>query len=404
MRLLCLSYLLIAADAFMLSATHTASENASHLPGIFVKVERGGQVSESGEQVVSGVWNSLEQTDWDTMCYQGRQLPQLYLLGAAKASTTTLAHELMHAGVKCVHDHFSTKEFHFFDGIMNWNYKTNEDFEAQKTAWLQWMPFCPNAAGEGKRRLLADFTPDYLRMVTLPPVANRFGTFPPWGDAPKLGTKNGPDVEAVHLPGVLHKFYGEGASRRLSFVVLLREPLARMQSAWYHAQSFNFTNLCVDCRADSFQEAFQNHMGYFTDNPRRITDWIWQGMYAWQLDGWLATFKPDQFLLIPYKYLESEDKDNICLQISKHIDFDMNCDSQHKPISHEWSHEHPPLEQDVQQYLRKRFDTEMKWHQNLLVTKLAKGLQHGMVLANYSGPEEGDNVQHHINNWLEKGW
>jgi len=355
-------------------------------------------------EVTSGIWQPRKQNHSGSMCVDGRLVPQLYLLGAPKSSTTTLATELMHAGVQSVHDENSVKEFHFFDGHMNWRYATPEELEDEKQEWLFTMPKCPPTDGV-QREVLADFTPDYLRMVPLPEQDDLVGTFPPWPWSDEeqpvlLGRKPKGAIQDVNLPPLLQTFYGNFLARRISFVALLREPLARMQSAWYHAQSFDFTNECVDCKSDSFLTTLQTHLDGFSLEKKELTDWLWTGMYGLHLQGWLESFSPDQFFVIPYKELMYGDKDKICRRLAVHVSFLIGCQSNGQDIVHEWSHEHPPLEEDAPQELRDRFNELFLWQQDNLVWTLTEGFRDGMVLANYNGNGERGTIQ----NWLLSGW
>lgn len=266
---------------------------------------------------------------------------------------------------------------------MDWSHSTNEG--AQKKAWLEDLNSCPE---QGKRVLAADFTPDYLRMVSLPTGWAKSGNFPPYAQ---------PDADA-NLPSVLHSFYGPLYSQKLAFITLLREPLARMQSAWYHAASTDFHVVCGSCRAASFTDALQDHLHNFTQTNIQITDWLWAGMYAYHLEAWLKAFEPSQFLVIPYKYTASGKKDNICKQMSKITSFEIDCDSHNHPLLHEWSHPHPPLEEDCPVALRNKFDKAMQSHNKLLVSLLQKGYEQGMELGGVGKLERS------VQEWLESGW
>jgi len=297
-----------------------------------------------------------------------------------------------------MHNLDSDKEFHFFDGQMNWHSKGEW---RQKLQWLGWFPTCPNYVNTSVRRqLLADFTPDYMRMVDLPAGIDQYGTFPPW-DGPALGSQVAGANHTVSLPPMLKRFYGVESSRRLRFIVLLRDPLARMQSAWYHAQSFDFMNECVDCRASSFQNSLYTHLEKWSAEPRQYSDWLWTGMYGQHMVEWLKVFDPWQFFVIPYNYMIEGDKDNICRQLSKHLNFKIGCDSKGAPLSHEWSHEHPPIEEDLTPQIQQRFNSMIAWNTNLLIDQLVKINRRGAVLANYDGPEDDREA---ITEWLTAGW
>jgi len=362
-----------------------------------------------------GPWKPADQPkeaskDPGNLCIDGHLLPELYLLGAPKSSTTTFALDLIFAGIWRVHDQWSDKEFHFFDGMMEWEFKGDDGFEAQRTNWMRWFPECPTAKRAGlpegedpPRRLLADFTPDYMRMVPLPLGSKRFGTFPPWSGNGRfrLGQMPAHGDTVVSLPPILHRLYGEQGSKRVAMIALLREPLARMQSAWYHAQSFNFTNECVDCKAPNFRVSLREHLAMATKNPPTYTDWVWTGMYGHQLERWLHHFEASRLFVVPMGYLMKGDKDAICRRLSQHVRFNIDCDSKGRAMDHEWSHPHPPMSEDIGKYLQDQFSTFMEPHTDHLVKVLSENSLKGTVLATYEGQLGNHDA---VKEWLVQGW
>jgi len=384
-----------------------------HHDGIFrgntALLQRGGAVSKTlaSEAAAVDVEANLNLSGWgegpwrlaqqlghgrDNLCADGKLLPELYLLSAPKSSTTSIALQLIYAGVWRAHDELNDKEFHFFDGMMDWNIGTNASMKKQRKEWLKWFPPCPRSIGTGDspRRLLADFTPETMRLVPFPSEARRFGIYPPWHA----------DYGSQAFLPVLSYFYGDLIGR-VKFLVLLREPLSRMQSAWYHAESFNFTNLCADCRAKSFHHALQNHVERALANPPEYSDWLWSSMYGLQLTHWMEYFPARQFFVAPYKYFLDDKKDNICRQFSETINFAIDCDSHGTPALHEWQHAHPGLDEDTTEHTRKRFKSIMDTHKHLLISKLAKAHSEGATLAGYSGATASTRD---LMEWLENGW
>lgn len=355
-------------------------------------------------------WKALAQPEGQrkSLCTDGKLLPELYLLGAPKSSSTSLAFDLMNAGMLAVHDPFNDKEFHFFDGMLSWDWRSQEEIELQRQQWLHWMPNCPqdeDGLPATSRKLLADFTPDYMRLVSLPENSMRWGIFPPWNGNSmtqySLGAMPQGGTWKVNMPPVLRKFYGDENSHRLTMIALIREPLARMQSAWYHAQSFNFTNECVNCRSPSFKSSLEEHVAKARRSPPVYSDWLWTGMYGAQLEQWLEHFSANRLLVIPYAYLMKGDKDAVCRELSTRLEFAIDCESNGIPISHEWSHPHPALEEDVSPEERAPFDEFMVDERARLLRVLADASKAGAYLANFDGD---NNNEESIKNWLEAGW
>merc|ERR1712187_533614 len=139
-----------------------------------------------------------------------------------------------------------------------------------------------------------------------------------------------------------------------------------MQSAWYHAQSFHFTNECLDCRSPSFRDSLRDHLSMARRSPPYYSDWIWTGMYGRQIERWMKHFSPQKLLVIPFGYLQHKKKDTICQDLSKLINFTMDCDSKGHEMSHEWSHPHPKLENDAPAELIDDFNDLMKQEKEYL--------------------------------------
>lgn len=237
-------------------------------------------------------------------------------------------------------------------------------------------------------------------MRLIPFTEKQWGNFPPWKAAYELGRTPAGGFLPVNLPPLLKKFYGE-QSKQLKFVALLREPLARMQSAWYHSQSFDFRNECVDCRAPDFETALRKHMSLALGSPPQYSDWLFTGFYAMQLEEWLEHFDAHQFYVIPTLYMEQGNKDKICKKISVDLDFAIDCDSHGAPMSHDWSHPHPKLEDDIPEDLRAEFGHMMQEREERLVEILTQAQVAGATLAEYNGKTGS---QEDIAKWLKDGW
>jgi len=324
------------------------------------------------------------------ICVDGKQVPDFYVLGVQKCSTTTLAEQLMRAGMKNVGSQENPKEFHWFDGKMDFRLKGASGAEKNKKEWLTWMPNCPQAGSDGnvRRNVFADFTPDYLRIVPRPQdfkPSDRYWL--PANEADVMG------------PVEVQEMYGESA-KKLQFAVMFREPLAQMQSAWYHAQSFNFENACTSCVGSSFKAVLEQNLKDLNEKPPVLTPWIWTTLYARQLESWLEHFDASQFYMIPVHQLTGEKKDNICKDLRTRLQFSVDCDSQGVESMHEWSHEHPPVDEDAG-HLRRLFNEFIAAENEKLVKMLTKAHALGMGLANYDGPV---NDEAHVQAWMESSW
>lgn len=272
----------------------------------------------------------------DRFCAGGQRLPSLYVLGAQKSATTSVAQDLIAAGVQAAlqrgppaedltggcwdqEGHRSpgspqgncwAKEFHFWDQHA---FSRMDDAEIL-TEWRQSLPNCTDYW-----RPVGDFTPNNLRLTPLPSTTSPTGFhYSSWY------SEYAPSASAS-LPKTLSSLYGSFAGSRLLFVVFLREPIARMQSAFYHAQEHHFRAVCSDCQASSFQVALARALTKARQATPVFEDWLWTSLYARHLTEWLAYFDPRQFIAVPFHVYTAHGFNGLCWDISSRIDFDMKC-------------------------------------------------------------------------------
>lgn len=299
--------------------------------------------------------------------------------------------DLLGTGIEAVGDE-NWKEFHFFDSRMQWGRWGNGGLDREMGRWRASLPEC----GEGdQRRVTADLTPSYMRMVPLPDGVVPNGGMPPMN----YDEAGHPEAGTINLPQILDHFYG-GLSSRVTFVVMLREPLARMQSAYYAAKACDFKCICMGCKSDSFSEALESHLHKAT--RKRVSDWIWTSTYAAQIEGWLAVFQPSQLVVVPYLVYVSGDKDSVCLAVSSRTGYAMDCDSRGDPAAHEWKNRHPSLQEDVpSQTLLDSWNAYMGPEVDRLVATLARAQLQGATLVAYTGAAGSESD---IQQWLVSNW
>jgi len=342
------------------------------------------------------------------------------LLGVAKSATTSMAANLMSAGIESVgpdcrgwchrnDDRQPTnveKELHYFDFKMNWNDTTStqpQKWFGQKTYWRELMPKCSNSSlGKiRKRRILADFTPEYLRMVPLPEGSRYINNSMAHAlfRVPRA-TSHAPDFT---LPSVLKGFYGPGLYQELSFIVMLREPLARMRSL-YHC--------CVcprgphgpwakRCQNTTFATDLRKHIDFTSLSPSVYSDWLWGSFYGKQLQYWFSQMHARQFYMVPMLAFTMGDTDSICYDVSERLGFKMGCNSRGGHVTWlEHGEQEGRAESDLSHETRARFRAIFNEDTELLVNTLAWGYAQGTGLANYGGsgaPKE-------IERWLKESW
>lgn len=325
------------------------------------------------------------------LCSQGRLLPEVFLLGAQKSATSSMAWDLLGTGIEAVGDE-NWKEFHFFDSRMQWGHWGNGGLDHEAARWRASLPECREG---DKRRVAADLTPSYMRMVPLPDGIVPNGGMPPMN----YDAAGHPQSGTINLPQIINHFY-DNLADRVTFLVMLREPLARMQSAFYAAKKCDFKCICMGCKAESFSAALDDHLGKAVQ--QKVSDWIWTSTYAAQIDGWLAVFQPSQLVVVPYLAYVSGDKDSICRTMSLRTGYQMDCDSHGNPAAHKWKNPHPSLAEDVSsQALLESWNAYMGPEVDRLVATLARAQQGGAMLVAYGGAA-GSEVE--IRQWLLSNW
>lgn len=358
-----------------------------------------------------GVWRPAEQAAEDSfnVCQDGKQLPDLYVLGVQKCGTSSLARALAGAGVQIAHSPDNAKELHFFnmpikvDFSLDWEadngrpwkeYKEEakllpmikwegSSLEENRKMWHEYyMPTCP----QGQRTVLADFTPDYVRIVPKGEDVGRLYDF--WRPV---------DLMNVSLPKFMKSMYGE-ASKKVTFAIMIREPLAQLQSAWYMSLRSNFI-YCRSCKGESFNATLEQHMKQLKNKD--LTEWLWTVMYARQIEEWLTHFDASQFYIIPMHVLAKGDNKNICREFARRLHFRMDCHG--GEMTQTFGGTHPTMEEDVgpeDSAIRTKFSAVMDVENERLVRLLSKAYAKGLSLANYEGLGDENSVR----SWLLSGW
>jgi len=178
-----------------------------------------------------------------------RNLPNFFIIGAAKSGTTSLAYYLnQHPEIYIPKE----KETNFFDDDRMFN--KGVSFYAKH--------FYSRA---GKYLARGDATPAYMRLFekTIPRIQCCI---------PKQGQR---------------------------FIVILRDPAVR---AWSHYQHMSRTRL----ERLPFKDALAAEERRLADNPDRWVGYFRDGLYAKQLSRWFAAFKRENFFVILHHRFISE--------------------------------------------------------------------------------------------------
>mmetsp|Transcript_27355 Transcript_27355/g.43812 ORF Transcript_27355/g.43812 Transcript_27355/m.43812 type:complete len:401 (+) Transcript_27355:42-1244(+) len=330
----------------------------------------------------------------ESFCEQGRMLPSLYLLGAQKAATTSLSSDFVKAGVRAAVESEeqipeSDKEFGFWEKEFRfWDLHEVElsKVSALRDEWMSTLPSCD-------QQVVADFSPSNLRKTPLPkgtmPTGNHYSQFI------NVSQHN------ISLASFLPSLYGQTLASKLVFVVLLREPVSRMQSAYYHGLELyrlhGLKRVCVDCNGANFSDALGNSLAT-AKTTGQIHDWMWESMYGYHFDDWFKHFSPDQFAVIPYHLYTHAGAGDICKYVSSRLGTDMVC---HKELApHANSHSHPPLDEDAPASLLAKARDYFAADKDRLAKVLSEASSRGAFLPGLAAHASVQAVA----DWLDQNW
>jgi hypothetical protein len=314
-------------------------------------------------------------------------IPSLYLLGCVKCSTTSFAKSLRDAGVKMMSMYGSKtggagsegeKEWRFFDsycsnhgpGVMCQGLKITEEVRTEFVS--------ANEYGCDEPGTVSDVTPSNMYIV--------------------------------ELPRVLAQLY-ESSVSRLSFVFLLREPLARMQSDWY------FCDGCTPYGTTNFADyivALEYHL------PQNYTLLIENGLligadvnimarslYAMQLYPWMTNgaFQQSQFTVLPSGWATKNAREAVegLFKQFPAITLDSSRVST-EPTHLMANNPHPPLDEDLDEETRDRFRTRFfNPDTEYLADLLWKGMSRGLTVGGFddSAGVSAPKIKEHLEQWWD---
>eukprot|EP00928_Gymnodinium_smaydae_P007451 TRINITY_DN12675_c0_g1_i2.p1 TRINITY_DN12675_c0_g1~~TRINITY_DN12675_c0_g1_i2.p1 ORF type:complete len:423 (-),score=38.61 TRINITY_DN12675_c0_g1_i2:138-1406(-) len=343
-------------------------------------------------------------------CKTGVQLPELFLLGEMKSTTSSLAELLIEAGVApalqpepiwsqqgsyrdmCWQEKngCTWKEFHFWD---IWLSEYHFDSAKALSDMSQFLPAC-----SVQRRVLGDFTPDYLRIVPLPNGTAVSGSH--YGHGYFVNSSQSRN-SSQNLPVALHATYGGMLARKLQFVVALRDPLHRMHSAFYHSRAGDPAP-CIDCQtAATFKEALLSSVLKAERDPPHYDDWLWTSMAGVQLQEWVKHFSADQFLIYRSQAYAQNAK-AICLHVAATLSTPLQCKGLEAPWVNQ--HTHPALlDEGAPSALIARFNAVVEPDIEVLVRILVQIHLGGATLMGYSGIDRSFGTSA-MRSWLEALW
>lgn len=285
-------------------------------------------------------------TENDNLCMDGHLVPEFFLIGAMKTSTTTLAYNLFTSpDVYVSRNANSGKELHFFDKNVTFN---------NKSSWLNSYPRCSFT----RRAVATDCTPKYIRQE---------------GTAKRIAD-----------------FYGALKSK-VTFVLLLRNPLERAQSAFYH-------HVAHAGRIPSTL-TFSKFVSMYLRTGFDTYETMWGSQYPPQLETYFAEFDSSQFWIAPYRCNFEPHLCGMTTSFTETLWNHLNvAPGEYNATLHEQSHPHPSIEDDLDSNTLKaimdKFASIAPSMAKLLAGSDAK-------LFGYTGKAGDENA---VERWLTNGW
>lgn len=314
------------------------------------------------------------------ICFGNWSVPQVYVLGAQKAGSSTLAYDLLTAGLHSGAKDGRTKELHRFDGHCSWRLepgRTEKDWAGESCSGT-----CRKFTKDEKDKFASSFN------HSCSPIQ--------YADMTPL------NLRLLGLPKVMADLYGAKA-HDLKFIIGLRDPVQRLHSGYYHESKFDnyasFTEY-VDMLRATVPEYKKNH----TIGCNYRVDQFYRSLYSRNIEPWLDQFAPDRFAIIPMSlyFRKAKIRQALLDTVSRHLNISSIHPKRVKVATAVNAHpDYPSLEDDLSadriEWLRKHYfrpDTKK------LAKMLARAVGNGLVIAGYGGPAKSS----HIFNYLWENW
>jgi len=316
------------------------------------------------------------EQDSTNLCIDGRLAPEFFLIGAQKSATTTFCSEELNASSAIITAHMSKsdsasqnhsrldngssiKELHIFD--------TEGQFARGRTAWLSHYPKC----SQDTRAVAVDCTPSYLRHE--------------------------------HIPSRIAAWYGKKA-QDLTFMILLREPMKRMQSAFYYDKA-NF----IDYEPYiNLPPTFQEYVSEVLSRAKR-GDMLQQdsefdrpltgSLYTRQIETYFDVFSPSQFIFVPFLFEVAPTTGT--QTVAQHVFEKLGIDGPQVKMVAENQNPHPPLEKDLDAASHAGLTALLEKHAGAMSIAKMLASREGARLHGYTG-HSNDTAA--IHKWLSTNW
>lgn len=319
--------------------------------------------------------DSLTRTNGsNNLCMHGHFVPEVIVIGGIKASTTSLC-----AGLRR-------------SPFILWPISGEDKVNSTKhfAAWKEGHYFDKHVE-DGISYMISDFKECDMavRNVAVDGSA-RYSTDP-------------------YVPKVISAWYGKQASQ-LKFVLILREPLARLHSHYHHSvrdgwcklhKKFNFSRIIEKILKGKAK--FVRRLLWSDDisTGSGCRDFLEGSLYVNQLRNYFKYFQPSQFILVPFLFnVDPGHAGRPSKLVAETLWSRLGVSGLPGPPVHSNDHEHPKLEEDLDEGLIKSMRA---WFDNVTGPRVIANLVRSTntILYHYAGDPD-DPAQ--ISEWLGENW
>lgn len=333
-----------------------------------------------------------------SLCHDGKVVPRLYVIGGMKCATSSLAVSLRKVGVGAVPDN-KAKEWQYIYKTARF---TRMSMEQVKHDWMRQLPSCPKSDFQ----IWGDFSVFTSELV---PVPHGLRHHPTMGEDSKPYLNKDAELKWF-APELISYIHGPATRNQLTIALLMREPLARMQSEYYYWMQKKppikfLEGACAGCnyhgkhgQSANFSEALKLTIQEARKaTPKQVTDWLWRSIYFPTVVEFMRVFDATQLLFIPFhQYVLHQHQ--TCKKLKERLGFASECWSDDEHILGSM---HPSLEKDVDAETIADFNDMIDTENLQLVKHLTEAHAAGSWLAGYDG-SVGDEA--HVKRWLDASW
>lgn len=306
-------------------------------------------------------------------CGRGKLLPELYVLGPMSTCTSSLWDDFKKVGFIAAPDN-SYKEWNFFQQ------RAGMPADAMFEDWLSQLKPCP----EEERVLMVDMSVSNIATVPSLPELRVAGDT---GDSKKW------DAAAL-----MSRFHNDTAGKPPRLMVMLRDPLVRIHSEYYHM--LEYRSIIAGHPVNStFPADFAADVALLHKQPPVVSEWLWKSFTARGVEEYLKHFPAAQFMFVPiYEYID--DPANFSADLFARLGVEAE---PWQKATHSGVHPRPAVDDELPPSSPVRADFEAFFAPEVdrLVQLLASAQTEGAWLAGYQGATGN---QSQVRSWLLSKW